>query len=321
MNTKTTPKDIFMHLGATVALYVSVGALINLAFSVINYYFPDALANYFYSGSIAWPISILVVLVPILIVLEWLIVREGRNMPEKNELYIRKFRIYLTLFIAGAFMAGDIVALINQYLSGEIGTRFVFKVVALFVVFGIIFAYYLLDKIGGSAKTKVAKKVLATLFAVIVILAIVSGFLVVGSPATQRALRFDNERVANLSSIQWSVLNSWQQRRSLPNSLSEIDSASGIIVDVYKIPTDPETKVPYTYTKTSSTTFELCADFSRASRDNFGRGGYASDATYPSAAYDYGYDGVSQDWKHEAGKVCFTRKVDMSKLPAESVKR
>jgi hypothetical protein len=63
-SSKTTPKDFFVQFGATVALYVAAGALINLALSIIDYLNPDALAGYFSPSSIAWPISMLVVLVP-----------------------------------------------------------------------------------------------------------------------------------------------------------------------------------------------------------------------------------------------------------------
>ena len=67
MNPKTTPRDFFLHLGATIALYAAATALINLSFSIIDYLQPDALANYFSASSIAWPISMLVVLAPIFV--------------------------------------------------------------------------------------------------------------------------------------------------------------------------------------------------------------------------------------------------------------
>ena len=92
---KTTPKDFFVHLGALAALYAAATALINLSFSVINYYFPDALAGSFYGNSVAWPISVLVVLVPILYVLEWLIARDITKMPEKAGLWVRTWKIYI----------------------------------------------------------------------------------------------------------------------------------------------------------------------------------------------------------------------------------
>ena len=145
MNTQTTPKDFFLHLAATVALYAAVGSLINLAFSVINYFNPDTLAGYFYAGSVAWPISMLIVLVPILYVLEWMIARDIAKTPKKKEMWIRRWRTYLTIFLAGLLMAGDLITLINVYLSGEISSRFVYKVIVIILVAGAIGKYYFFD--------------------------------------------------------------------------------------------------------------------------------------------------------------------------------
>src|SRR6185369_13216035 len=142
MTPKTTPKDFFLHLGATVALYAAAVALINLWFSLINYYFPDVLAGYFYGNSVALPISSLVILVPILYLLEWLIIKDIRKMPEKADIWVRRWRIYLTLFLATILMAGDLIALINTFLNGEITARFVWKVVVILLVAGCVGKYY-----------------------------------------------------------------------------------------------------------------------------------------------------------------------------------
>ncbi|MDE1967109.1 MAG: hypothetical protein KGI45_03505, partial [Patescibacteria group bacterium] len=63
---KASPKDFFLHLGATIALYAGAIALINLAFTILNKLFPDALNPYWNAGSVIWPISMLIVLVPVL---------------------------------------------------------------------------------------------------------------------------------------------------------------------------------------------------------------------------------------------------------------
>ena len=54
MNTKTTPKDFFLHVGATVALYSAVIAFIDLAFEIVNKLLPDQLNNYWSASSIVW---------------------------------------------------------------------------------------------------------------------------------------------------------------------------------------------------------------------------------------------------------------------------
>lgn len=307
---KTTPKDFFLHLGATIALYIGVGALINLSFSIINYYFPDSLAGYFYGNSVAWPISMLIVLIPILYIAEWLIARDFKINIEKKNLWIRRWRIYLTLFLTAALFAGDLIALINTYLNGEISTRFILKVVLILIVAGALFKYYFFSLNDTKKWARIAKKVIPWFGIILVVIAIVIGFITVGSPTKQRNLRFDNQRVNDLSTIQWQIVSYWQQKGKLPASLaSTTDSISGMIT-----PTDPETKNAYEYTLKSDLSFELCADFALKYEDMSGKGSYggvmpyAVDMSYPS----YAPEGT---WKHDAGRTCFTRTIDPEKYP------
>ncbi|MDD5165057.1 MAG: DUF5671 domain-containing protein [Candidatus Pacebacteria bacterium] len=317
MNTKTTPKDFFLHLGATVALYVAVGALINLSFSVINYYFPDALAGYFYGNAVAWPISILVVLVPILYVLEWLINSDIKKIPEKADLMIRKWRIYLTLFLTVVLIGGDLIALINTYLNGEITSRLVLKVILVLLVAGSVGKYYYFSLNTTHRWAHLARRINAWFGLVLVITAIVVGFIAVGSPAKQRAMRFDSQRINDLSTIQWRVVSYWQQKGKLPVALTELnDSISGFI-----LPTDPDTKTTYEYSITLATStksmpaFALCATFGTASQDLSGRGAYGGGVAYPGMAYEVSVSarpggGISDVWGHEAGRTCFDRTID-----------
>lgn len=308
MHNKTTPRDFFIHLGATIVLYVAAISLINLVFSVIDYAVPDALAGGFYSGSIAWPISMLVVLVPLLYIFEWLIHRDYKQVPEKLQLWIRRWRIHLTLFLAGATIIGDLIALINTYLSGEITMRFVYKILAIFIICGIIFAYYLLDRMDTTTKGQMARKVLAGVGIVVVLLSIVGGFVIVGSPSKQRAQRFDQQRVYDLSSVQGWIVNQWQVKGSIPVALKELeDDISGNI-----IPLDPETKTPYEYTVKGKTSFELCATFSLPSVDVNGKTSPAVYQAYQVTPYAGGAD---TNWKHDAGRTCFSRTIDPEKYP------
>ena len=310
--TKTTPKDFFLHLGATIALYVGVGALINLSFGIINYYFPDSLAGYFYGNSVAWPISMLIVLVPILYVTEWLIARDFKVNIEKKTLWIRRWRIYLTLFLTGALFAGDLMALINTYLNGEISTRFILKVVLILIVASSVFKYYFYSLNESRKWAKLAKKTVPGFGIILVLVAIVIGFITVGSPTKQRNLRFDNQRLSDLQNIQWQIVNYWQQKEKLPATLaSTTDSISGIIT-----PVDPETKNSYEYALKSNLSFELCATFALKYEDTSGKGSYggvsypvAVDMSYPS------YGGVGDNWKHDVGRTCFIRTIDPEKYP------
>ena len=303
MNNTTTPKDFFLHLGATIALYVTAIALMNLAFTIIDKVLPDALSMYWNSSSIVWPISILIVLTPLLYTLEWLIAHDIEKMQEKREIWIRRWRIYLTLFLTGATIAGDFIVLINTYLNGEISARFVYKVLIVLIVSAVIFAYYILIKTTDSERSKTWLRVLSITGIVLVLVAIVGGFIVVGSPSTQRAIRFDQQRINDLSSIQWQIVNTFQNTGNIPTSITVLnDPISGFI-----IPVDPDTKTPYEYIIKGKMEFELCATFSLPSSD-------ISNLNYKPI---YGVsDMTDSNWSHpEAGRTCFSRTIDPMKYP------
>lgn len=307
---KTTPKDFFLHLAATVVLYAVVIALANLATSIINYAFPDTLAGYFYAGSIAWPISMVVVLVPVLYVIEWLIKRDIAQTPEKQALWVRRWRIDLTIFLSVLVLIGDLVTLINTYISGEITERFVYKFFAILVIFGIVFAYYLLERMQQKPKTR---KALIWIGALVALAAVVAGFMTVGSPYKQRALKMDSRRVSDLQTLQWQIVSYWQQKEKLPATLADLnDAISGIV-----IPKDPDTEAQYEYVVKGPTSFELCATFDLKNEDPRGRGefygrGYDIAVTYPSYG---GGDPANENWKHEAGRTCFSRVIDPERYP------
>lgn len=307
--TKTTAKDFFLHLGAVVALYSSVIALLNLIFSVINYLLPDQLAGYFYSNSIAWPISILIVFVPLLYFLEYIIKKDISAHPEKKDLWVRRWRIYLTLFLTGLTIAISLIALINVYLNGEIGWRFTWKIIAAVIVAGAVFKYYFFDLNENHRFAKIGMKGSTWGGLVIVLAAIVMGFVVVGSPAKQRAMRFDGQRISDLQNIQWQIVSHWQQKQKLPATLAELkDSISG-----QTIPKDPENKTEYGYMVKGDKSFELCATFTLKHEDLSGKGGYYQ--VGDSLTDMYIPDNMNENWKHEAGRTCFTRTIDPERYP------
>lgn len=310
MNTKITPKDFFLHLLATGVLYTAVGALITLVFRTIDYSLPDVLAGYFYAPAISWPISILIILVPTYYVVEWFLNRDIHNDPLKKDIWIRRWRIDLTIFLTAVMILGTLITLISTYLNGEISARFVCKVLAILIISAVVFSYYLLERIGYGRES--TKKALSYLGIVLVIAAIVGGFVVVGSPTKQRDLRLDSQRVNDLSSIQWQVINHYQQKEALPATLKELnDEISG-----YLVPKDPVSSEEYSYRiiDANSRKFELCATFARSSEDNKGRGQYgvgygvSYSTSYPRP---YGED----IWDHAAGKVCFERTIDRDRYP------
>ncbi len=264
----STAKDFFIHLGALVTLYVSVISLLSLLFAIINQIFPDAL-SYYPSGesfTVRWTISALVILFPLYIYLARTISKDILVNPFKKDLAIRKWGKYLTLFLTGGIIVGDLITLINTFLGGEIGIRFILKVVAVLLIAGFVFYYYVKD-------THKNTNLLIAIASFIVLASIVTGFFTVGSPAKQRAREFDNRRVADLQSIKYQIENFADKKNTLPTKLSDIAGMGYINTK------DPETKAEYEYAVTGAGTYKLCAVFSTVS--------------------------VEVYWPHAEGRVCF----------------
>lgn len=150
MERKSGPKDVFLHLLAIITLYSSAGAFITLIFQYINVLLPDALEYSVYTvnssySTIRFAISSLVVIFPIYIFSTWYLNKSYGESPEKRGLRIRKWLLYFTLFVAALIIMGDLVALINRLLEGELTLRFLLKVLTMAFVAGSVFGYYLID--------------------------------------------------------------------------------------------------------------------------------------------------------------------------------
>ncbi len=140
---------------------------------------------------------------------------------------------------------------------------------------------------------------------VIVSAAVIGGFLVVGSPQEERLRRFDEQRVSSLQYIQSEVLNYWINKGTLPKALSDLrDDLRGIV-----IPTDPETGTNYVYSVKDKMGFSICANFSRPNNYNDPKTGRPVTSMAPY------YDGLSQNWQHDAGYTCFDRTIDPDYYP------
>lgn len=308
---RATPKDVFLWIGAMIALYASVFSFIALLFAYINYAFPDVLNSYVdpYSGSMRYQIASLIVLFPVFLGLMRLIRGDISANPEKKDLWVRRWALYLTVFIAGVTVIGDVITLINYFLGGEITTRFVLKALVVFLVAGGAFLHFLADIRGYWVQYPERAIRIGYAVGVLVLAAIISGFFVMGSPNQIREYRFDDRKVNDLQNLQFQIVNYWQQKEKLPATLAELrDPLSGSV-----IPKDPQTGEEYRYETTGSLSFKLCATFNSESQPN---SGYS--VRYPVEAYPPGKGGMGNEndvWSHLAGEHCFDRTIDPEKYP------
>lgn len=309
MTAKTTAKDFFLWAGALIALYGSVSSLVALLFEYVNYAFPDPLAYSGdpYGGAVRFSMSMLIVLVPVTIVLFRLIRGTLNADAGKADIWVRRWALVLTLFLAGAAMVIDLITVLNAFLSGEITERFFLKAAIVLLVATGVFLHFLADLKGYWLKEPKKANLVGVASGVLALLVIIAGFFIVGSPSEVRGLRFDAQKVSDLQNIQYQIIYFWQTKEKFPSSLDEVaDPLSGST-----IPRDPETGAPYVFRVTGPVSFELCAAFNSETPDTEGQGAYpARDIAYTAWGPQ-----PDENWKHPAGEYCYSRTIDPDRYP------
>lgn len=299
---RNLPRDVFLHLFAIVTLYWSAVSFITLCWQYVNYFFPDVLYySYGFSGPMRFALASLFIVFPLFLLVSWLLNTIYAKEAGVRESKIRKWLIYLTLFITALVIIGDLVFVINIFLNGDLTTRFILKALSIIVVAAVIFGYYL-DDVRRPVPSRLAK-VFAWASSLVILALVVGAFFIVGSPMKARSAQFDQQRTNDLQGIQYYVVNYWQGKGVLPNTLADLsDSISG-----YVAPVDPQTKQPYEYSvkDAANLTFQLCANFN-----------LEGDMNNPKPFMPAGYQGgISENWNHGAGRVCFDRTIDPELYP------
>ncbi len=149
--------------------------------------------------------------------------------------------------------------------------------------------------IGKLNKKDITALIYITLLSII---AVVYGFSIIPSPASEQVLATDHKRVVDLANIQTAVNNYYQTNKALPSTLDELTT------QVYDASTplektDPQTKQPYEYSVSGQYSYKLCATF-------------ATDSTKEQTnAYDtttVSYPVYKDQFNHPVGHFCFTER-------------
>ncbi|MFC2099545.1 hypothetical protein ACFLSF_01780 [Candidatus Bipolaricaulota bacterium] len=127
------------------------------------------------------------------------------------------------------------------------------------------------------------RSVVAIVFVVVIVAAVIGGIALLDSPAQERLRRLDERRVDDLHQLAYGVDIYWTREGSLPASLADLSEEERIARDL----ADPATGQAYEYRVLGDKTFELCAVFAR----------------------DTGTDGrdtpLRSFWLHGPGRQCF----------------
>ena len=145
-----SPRDVFVHLFAIVTLYITAFAFGRLIFDYVNLFLPDPLEMGVYRApvrysyqSMRWAMAALIVVFPAYFFVSRYLLQLYKKNPAQKSLRIRKWLIYLTLFLAAIVIIIDMVTLLYRFLNGELTIRFVLKVVTVLYIASVIFGYYI----------------------------------------------------------------------------------------------------------------------------------------------------------------------------------
>ncbi|MEK7658793.1 MAG: DUF5671 domain-containing protein [Patescibacteria group bacterium] len=305
---RNIPRDLFLHLLAIVTLYWSSITFVTLLWQFINYFLPDVLTDiYMYQAKfelMRFAVSSLFIVFPLFILVSWFLNKIYRKEAIVRESKIRKWLLYFTLFVAALIVVGDLVSVINSLLGGETTLKFILKAFSVLLVAGFVFGYYL-DDVRRETPTKLAKP-FAFGASVLVLFAIIGSFFIIGSPATARLIQFDRQKISDLQNVQYQIVNYWQKKEALPNTLSDLnDPISGFIV-----PKDPQSNTNYEYNIKDAVnlSFELCATFNKEGNNQYSQ---TRAMSVPVPVKGFAVD----NWNHADGKICFERTIDKQLYP------
>lgn len=137
------------------------------------------------------------------------------------------------------------------------------------------------------------------ILSVVVLIVLIIGFTMVGTPVSQRAVSLDNQRLSNFNNIKYSIESNYETT-GLPLSLSELKTRvvnSGYSAEVLS---DPETKQSIGYEVASVYSFRLCTTFSTDTESTNQSGAPAyydtSNIYYPNnTQHSKGYDCITYE--------------------------
>lgn len=142
-------REVFTYLTFFAVLCVSAFNLGGMAFVFVELVFPDPMLDAPAwdpaRTELRWHMSSLVVAFPLFLLVLRSITRTVERDPTRLSSRPRKWITYLALLAAGATLSGDVVALVYNFLGGELTVRFVLKVAVVAFLAGGILAYFLAE--------------------------------------------------------------------------------------------------------------------------------------------------------------------------------
>ncbi len=149
-------REAFLYLVLFILLGVVSWNLGSLLFALIDMAIYDALDGEYSYGlfsrdaQIRSAIAGLVVGTPLFAWLAFHIRKQRRTNPAMQRSRVRKWLTYATLIIASCTLIGDAIALVYNFLAGELSARLILKLLVIAVLAGGVFFYFIRDAEKGD---------------------------------------------------------------------------------------------------------------------------------------------------------------------------
>ena len=152
---KLSASFFFLSLGILISLITSVVSFLNLVFETLDKKFPDVLnaiyqygySTYEYEG-IRTALAILIIFFPVFLLISYFWEKFKENELGTIDEIIKKWVIYIILFLSSIVIVIDLVTLVRYFISGEITNRFILKVLAILIVAIFVGVYYIFLLLG-----------------------------------------------------------------------------------------------------------------------------------------------------------------------------
>jgi len=285
--------DAFLNLLSLITviwLAYSIGAVF---FQLINKYlgnldpaFGIAYVNYY---ALKLSIASLIVVAPVYFFVLNILHRKYKREELDHGSGVYRWLTYLMLLISALTIIGSLIALISGFLNGNYTANVILKILAIIIIAGFVFGYYFFDlKRRDYFKVHPVSMATGIIVGLVILFAIVLGFMNVPTPETARNQLLDSQKTQALANVYSFVIDGYQNKSELKDALdlTQLQSLAA-----------PGTYDDITYRKIDSKNFELCATFKAQAEPNYNQ---------PYASYPAAY-GPSTPWlNHPAGKQCYS---------------
>lgn len=285
--------DAFINLLSLISLGWLAQAFGVVCFQLINKYFGDLTAYYYYSspfqeGLLKYGIASLIVIAPVYFGAVNVLHLKYKKNQLSHDSGIYRWLTYLMLLVSALTIIGSLITLITSFLNGNYTVPFILKVLTVAGIAGVIFGYYFYDlKRKDYAKKDIVSAVVGSIVGLLVLIMIVIGFMSVETPAQARIKAEDSQTEQALNQLVYSIANAYSGTHKLEDSynLSELLMGSNL----------PTKNI--VYNKVSESEFELCTTFKTKITNP-----YPVDKNIPWFNHEAGYFCYKIDAQAEADK-------------------